>query len=111
MQTGRRVDPSLDVAVRVKGATFQWASAEPPSEVTITGSEKSRTEKRRKNSKSEATTEKVRSDPGVEAFQIEHLDLEIKRGQLVALVGPVGSGKSSLLQGVGLSRASTIFVS
>jgi len=34
------------------------------------------------------------------AFQIHNVSLEIPRGALWAVVGPVGSGKSSLLQGL-----------
>lgn len=33
-------------------------------------------------------------------FRVHDIDLSIPRGQLVAIVGPVGSGKSSLLQGL-----------
>ena len=35
-----------------------------------------------------------------EAFKLHSIDLEVPRGQLCAIVGPVGAGKSSLVQGV-----------
>lgn len=35
-----------------------------------------------------------------EAFKLHHIDLEVPRGQLCAIVGPVGAGKSSLVQGM-----------
>lgn len=34
------------------------------------------------------------------AFRIQEISLKIPKGQVVAIVGPVGSGKSSLLQGI-----------
>ncbi|WVF66753.1 hypothetical protein IAT40_001495 [Kwoniella sp. CBS 6097] len=34
------------------------------------------------------------------AFMIRNLDLDIDRGQIIGIIGPVGSGKSSLLQGL-----------
>ena len=34
------------------------------------------------------------------AFKLQDIDFEIPRGQLCAIVGPVGNGKSSLLQGL-----------
>ena len=33
-------------------------------------------------------------------FKVQNVDLAIPRGKLVAIVGPVGSGKTSLLQGI-----------
>jgi ABC-type transport system involved in cytochrome bd biosynthesis fused ATPase/permease subunit len=96
MKGEKVINPSLDVAIRVRNATFHWASTDPPSSDTITGSAKLE-----KGQKAEIkTTEKVLSDAAPKAFAIENLNLEIRRGMLVALVGPVGSGKSSLLQGV-----------
>lgn len=42
------------------------------------------------------TDEKKKSDRNV--FKLNDINLEIPRGQLCAIVGPVGSGKSSLIQ-------------
>jgi ATP-binding cassette subfamily C (CFTR/MRP) protein 1 len=39
-------------------------------------------------------------DTLVGPFTISNLSISIPRGRLVGIVGPVGSGKSSLLQGV-----------
>ena len=33
-------------------------------------------------------------------FKVEDVSMSVPRGQLVAIVGPVGSGKTSLLQGL-----------
>ena len=34
------------------------------------------------------------------AFKVQNVDLYVPRGQLVAVVGAIGSGKTSLLQGM-----------
>ena len=68
MEVQNNVKPDLDVALRVKNATFRWADA---------------------------------------TFSM-NLSMDIPRGQLTAIVGPVGSGKSSLLQGVSLPVAELI---
>jgi ABC-type glutathione transport system ATPase component len=35
-----------------------------------------------------------------DVFKLHNIDLEVPRGQLCAIVGPVGAGKSSLVQGM-----------
>ena len=35
-----------------------------------------------------------------EVFKLYNIDLEVPRGQLCAIVGPIGVGKSSLVQGI-----------
>jgi len=49
-----------------------------------------------------ALDEKARLQAEAEerVFQIKDITIEIPRGMLVAVVGPVGSGKTSLLQGL-----------
>jgi ABC-type bacteriocin/lantibiotic exporter with double-glycine peptidase domain len=85
------IDPSSGVAIRVQNATFQWASADgPTSEAPVKGAKE----------KKEVTAKKSH-DSLLEPFSIQDLNLEVPQGQLVGIVGPVGSGKSSLLQGVG----------
>lgn len=44
------------------------------------------------------TNEKTKDANNV--FQVKDVNLTIPRGSLTAIVGPVGSGKSSLLQGL-----------
>lgn len=69
------ISPKLDVAIQVDNATFEW----PPATV-------------------DADDEKAAVAP--ESFAIRGLNMSIPHGRLVAIVGPVGSGKSSLLQGL-----------
>ncbi|WOO81705.1 Multidrug resistance protein fer6 [Vanrija pseudolonga] len=69
------IDPQLDVGIRVRHASFQWEHA-GASKVEKSG------------------------DPLSEPFAVRDLSLEVPRGRLAAIIGPVGSGKSSILQGV-----------
>ncbi|XP_065933452.1 ATP-binding cassette sub-family C member 4-like isoform X1 [Magallana gigas] len=45
----------------------------------------------------EGVTEKLLDQEMSEAFSLKNIDLEVKKGELLAVVGPVGSGKTSLL--------------
>ncbi|BGP33345.1 hypothetical protein JCM10296v2_005143 [Rhodotorula toruloides] len=87
-------DDEADLALQVKDATFVWESSAPPS------SEKAGKGKGGKKVKKaqEAADEKGAAVPD-EPSKVEDINLEIPRGQLLCVVGSVGSGKSSLLQG------------
>ena len=83
----RPAQANLDVALRLEDVTFQWGASEtsdPDSRDVEQGHPKSAGIKNEK----------------MEAFMLEDITMRIPRGWLVALVGRVGSGKSSLLQGV-----------
>ncbi|KZT73163.1 hypothetical protein DAEQUDRAFT_808686 [Daedalea quercina L-15889] len=98
-------DPTLPVAVDVVDASFTWE--EPPPEPETSKKLRS-TFGGRKNKKSKqgsptatapasgAQTPKVAD----RIFSMSDITLSIPRGQLCAIVGPVGSGKTSLLQGL-----------
>jgi ATPase subunit of ABC transporter with duplicated ATPase domains len=115
------VNEDLPVAIEVKGATFTWDipppatapgdldgmnktikqsrfSSEIPSsknnanvEATISANAKSQVEKAGLQAQTEDEDR---------VFQVRNISMEISRGMLVAVVGPVGSGKTSLLQGL-----------
>ncbi|KAJ3773608.1 ABC protein [Lentinula raphanica] len=74
----RKQGPALDV----NKATFEW---EIIPNVDNNDNDKAISEK-----------EEITSEP----FQVREIDMTVQRGQLVAIVGRVGSGKSSLLQGL-----------
>jgi ABC-type multidrug transport system fused ATPase/permease subunit len=105
------VDRDLDVAVEVKGASFTW-DAPPPDDVGAAKGKKHgkmmQSSKSKAKAKSAAAAFQKASDAADERakneeeriFKIRDVDISIPRGQLVAVVGPVGSGKTSLLQGL-----------
>ncbi len=103
------IDKTIENAVEVKGASFTWDA--PKSEIAQDDKEKHgppRGGKSRKGdnlSKGQKKPEaemnkKLASEDGERVFQLSDISLTIPRGQLVAIVGAVGSGKSSLLQGL-----------
>jgi ABC-type glutathione transport system ATPase component len=112
LEKTHKVNEDLPVAIEVKGATFTWDT--PPPDVEQ--KDKTKTQQRQSkfssqlhsskhNAKIEAAVsanEKARLQAEEEerVFQIRDVSMEIPRGLLVAIVGPVGSGKTSLLQGL-----------
>ncbi|KAG6854376.1 hypothetical protein C0991_007367 [Blastosporella zonata] len=98
------VDPTLDVAVEVTDASFTWDS--PPPEVEVGGKQKrphgaaaKGLAKKEMAKKEQAAQEKAKSNED-NVFRMKELNMRIPRGQLVAIVGAVGCGKTSLLQGI-----------
>lgn len=81
------MDRGLDVALRLFKVTFRWATLLDESSIDNEGKDSLESDREGANRKDEG-------------FSLRNLDLSIPRGHLVALVGRVGSGKSSLLQGV-----------
>ena len=94
------VNNDLDVAVRIDGVDFTWDSPPPKPEdpKTISGR---RGMHNRMKGKSKFTTPST-PQPIDEAniFKLKGVNMEIPRGKLVAIVGAVGAGKTSLLQGI-----------
>ncbi|KIJ66691.1 hypothetical protein HYDPIDRAFT_26121 [Hydnomerulius pinastri MD-312] len=90
----------LDVAVRVEGADFSWDSPPPQPEEKKKGKgdKKGMFDKKSKSKPSTPTPPKPVDEANI--FKVTGVDLEIPRGQLVAIVGAVGMGKTSLLQGL-----------
>ena len=96
-------DHTLEFAIAVKGASFTWDSP-PTNSDSAMSSKKAKSaqpgwqSERPKRKKPEAeNTEK--GDRGA-AFKVQDVDLYVPRGRLVAIVGAIGSGKTSLLRGI-----------
>jgi len=73
------------------GAEFTWDT--PPLETEDAKSSK------RRGKKVPAVPETIKPAEDV-PFRVKETNLSIPRGQLIAIVGPVGTGKTSLLQGI-----------
>ena len=90
-------DPNLKHAVEIDNASFTWDGPPPDAE--------GKADKGKKKRRSDPSPGPVISPEPKEAqeevqFNLKHIDLSVPRGQLVAIVGAVGSGKTSLLQGL-----------
>jgi ABC-type transport system involved in cytochrome bd biosynthesis fused ATPase/permease subunit len=81
------VDPS-EPALEITNASFEWD--EPVANLTIEDSTDS------KSPEKENTENKKEEGTGI--FRLTDVNLKIQRGSLVAIIGSVGSGKSSFLQ-------------
>ncbi|KAG1821118.1 ABC protein [Suillus subaureus] len=97
------IDKDQELALLTKDATFEWESSGKDSGEAF-GSKGARGggPPRGKDRSMKEDTAKEKPAPGkdVPLFQVKNVTMAIPRGQLVAVVGPVGSGKSSLLQGL-----------
>lgn len=75
------IDHDLKWAVRLENATFEW------EEALLT------------ESKEDYSDEKDSPQPD-QPFRVRDITMHVRRGTLVAVVGRVGSGKSSFLSGL-----------
>ena len=87
----------------MKGASFTW-DAPPPDEENKKGKKhghgKRHKSKGKPDAQRQAASDSQEKGEEERVFNIRDVSLTIPRGQLVAIVGPVGSGKTSLLQGL-----------
>ncbi|KAG2147644.1 ABC protein [Suillus clintonianus] len=89
------IDKDQELALVVKDATFEWESFEKKSGDALNS-------KKLGGKENSAKTNSEAKESGKEAppFRVKNVTMTIPRGRLAAVVGPVGSGKSSLLQGL-----------
>ncbi|KAI9202166.1 P-loop containing nucleoside triphosphate hydrolase protein [Polychytrium aggregatum] len=103
------VSTNISAAIALKDCTFRWETSEEPS--TKDDAKKSfGFKKSKRDPKEELVHDSSLDSPSTQgaddapatktAFSFEGLDVEIARGSLTAIVGRVGSGKSSLLTAV-----------
>lgn len=89
------IEPTLEKAIVVESATFEWE--ESVAHTALGGQKNEKGEKgekdggKGKNSSDGTEDEKKVEDAA--PFRVQNVTLSIPRGQLTAIVGPVGSGK------------------
>ncbi|KAI0342890.1 ABC protein [Trametopsis cervina] len=92
--TSFTIDPSQKLALEVRDATFEWEESLSTKEAK---------EARAKNKKGKDKDKEPfagKDAPEDPPFQVRNVDMLVPKGSLVAIVGAVGSGKSSLLLGL-----------
>ncbi|KAM6504236.1 ABC transporter [Amanita muscaria] len=96
------VDNELDVALDIQNASWTWDAPLPEPENSKTKPGQGGWDSRpscSKKKEGESTVDPINSQQD-KVFKVQDVSLRIPRGKFVAVVGPVGSGKSSLLQGL-----------
>ncbi|KAL5526288.1 hypothetical protein ACEPAF_8011 [Sanghuangporus sanghuang] len=108
---GLDIDVSLDVAIKVDHATFEWEESAVQESFGSAADEKDKDKDEDKDKdkdkyrKARELTKKLEAiedekKTNIAPFRVRDVNMVVPRGRLVAIVGRVGSGKSSLLQGL-----------
>ncbi|WVQ72026.1 hypothetical protein IAR50_001570 [Cryptococcus sp. DSM 104548] len=87
----RHVDEKMEEGIKLEHVCFTWDAAPDEEEDKKKGGKE-------KQEKEEVVEKEDRRQR--EVFQLDDITLDIPKGSLTAIVGPIGSGKSSLLQGL-----------
>ncbi|KAJ6548467.1 ABC protein [Mycena capillaripes] len=93
-----KIDPAQEYALDAKGVSFEWESTMKEEEVKGKGKggKKAMASEKEKEKMVEAGEEPEEERP----FQVQSITMRIPRGTLAGVVGRVGAGKSSLMQGL-----------
>lgn len=87
------VDTTLDVALRAEGVTFEWEESAPQGDSNDPSEKGHKKSRQRKDLKQKLEELKEKKAEQTAPFKFRDVNITIPRGQLVAIVGPVGSGK------------------
>ncbi|KAJ3200861.1 hypothetical protein HDU67_001760, partial [Dinochytrium kinnereticum] len=95
------IDPTAPHALQILDGEFTWETAAPPAAADPkTAKKQTRKEKREAKGKKGEEVKEVEEGKGSGRSTLRNVNLTVERGSLVAVVGTVGSGKSSLLNAV-----------
>lgn len=89
----------MSAAIRVRKGQFTWDGAPPPTAEELAKAKKDAASSPRGPGAPAPPAAPVEV-PEEEIFKLRDIDFEIPKGTLCAIVGSVGSGKSSLLQAI-----------
>ncbi|KAL0954619.1 hypothetical protein HGRIS_003577 [Hohenbuehelia grisea] len=97
----RIIEPDLPNAIEVHEATFTWDSPPPQDDKSKKRRAPLHAHKRAAASAKadQLAADKAKADEGT-VFKLHDVEFTVPRGKLVAIVGAVGAGKTSLLQGL-----------
>ncbi|KAJ7116426.1 P-loop containing nucleoside triphosphate hydrolase protein [Mycena epipterygia] len=85
-----KIDPTQEFALEVKDASFEWELASKERDAKASATTKS----------SEKVKDIDADSQDDDPFRVQNINMRIPRGTLAGVVGRVGSGKSSLMQGL-----------
>ncbi|KAJ6570146.1 ABC protein [Mycena vulgaris] len=93
MDVAFKIDPAQEFALEAKDVSFEWESVAKDTKATSFSEAKAAAKlKKLKDSDSDLQEE--------QPFRVQNVNMRIPRGTLAGIVGRVGSGKSSLMQGL-----------
>ncbi|KAJ6537690.1 P-loop containing nucleoside triphosphate hydrolase protein [Mycena capillaripes] len=93
------IDKEQELAIWAKGAEWVWEAGVDPK-TAEKDRKKTAKEKRKGEKDGEKELTEKEDEPEPEPFALKDISLSVPRRTLAAVVGRVGSGKSSLLQGL-----------
>ncbi|KAI5833117.1 hypothetical protein K523DRAFT_413569, partial [Schizophyllum commune Tattone D] len=93
-------DHGIAEALAVENASFSWDA--PPQEEEVKGKKPTKGPAKAEPTKDKPAVVGKAADSGKERpiFQVKDITMSVPRGDLVAIVGSTGSGKTSLIQGL-----------
>lgn len=87
-----KIDPAQEFALEAKDVSFEWESGSKDRDAKTKSAAETKASAKLKDEDADSQNDLP--------FRVQNIDMRIPRGTLAGVVGRVGSGKSSLLQGL-----------
>lgn len=95
------VIPQQEPALLVREATFEWEESSLERERRDASASKAKgKEDKKRGTQTPPSVPAHENGNTSQPFRVQDVSMDVPRGSIIAIVGPVGSGKSSLLQGL-----------